>query len=47
MVIGYFSVVQIISHLIKLNVIVLQVEQEVFTQELVAVVHNEAPTTVS
>ena len=40
MAIGYFLVVLIISHLIKLNVIVLQVEQEVFTQELVAVVHQ-------
>ena len=28
------------SHLIKLNVIVLQVEQEAFTRELVAVVHQ-------
>ena len=28
------------SHLIKLNVIVIQVEQEAFTRELVAVVHQ-------
>ena len=28
------------SHLIKLNVIVLQVEQEAFTRELIAVVHQ-------
>ena len=38
--IGYFFVVLIISYLIKLNVIVLQVELVVFTRELVAVVHQ-------
>ena len=33
--------------LIKLNVIVLQVEQEAFTRELVQLSINEAPTTIS